>query len=212
MPGGYAGNNNNINPATGQPLTKQDIISTTPSLQASEALMPQFDSMAQDFTDSQGQYANGLDALRTAALRKGPSQWLGMTEYSNALNAKNAREKGMNQNASNTAGAEDALAASGGLSSGARERVQEQGQKNYISMAENVQNQEQQANLGAGIQDESNRQTAVGNLTTAEEAKQKDWLTSKQQDYQNQLDIYKTQMDAWAAERQADATENAGKK
>lgn len=189
----------------------QQIVNGTPSLQVSQALMPNFDSMAQDFTDSSGQYSQGLDALRAAALRKGPSSWLSMTQFQNAANAKNAREKGINQNAANTAGAEDALAASGGLSSGARERVQEQGQKNYISMAENVANQENQGNLGAGIADEQNRQTEVGQLTGAEEAKQKDWMTAKQQDYQNQLDIYKTQMEAWGAEQQARATENSGK-
>lgn len=193
------------------PYTQMGIIDSTPSLQVSQALMPQFDSLSNDLTNSAGQYDNGLNALRTSALRKGPSQWLGMTQYQNALTAKNAREKGLNQNAANTAGAEDNLAASGGLSSGARERVQEQGQKNYISMDENVANQEAQSNLGADISDEQQRQAAVGNLTNAEESKQKDYLTAKQTDYSNQLDIYKTQMDAWAAEQQAQATENSGK-
>lgn len=181
-------------------------------LETSNTLRPEFDSMADNFTQSEGKYSNGLNALRDTALRKGPSQWLSMSLFQNALKQSDAKEKGMLENAGATAKARDALAAGGGLSGGARERVEEQGQKNYMSMAQDNSRQGTMADLGMRVQDESNRGAAVGALTNAEEAKQKDWLTAKQTDYQNQLDIYKTQMESIAAERQAQATENSGKK
>lgn len=207
----------NSNGQTGTPSGQQNNAYTmynpyASMIETSNTLRPQFDSMADDFTASQGQYSNGLNALRDQALRKGPSQWLSMNLFQNALKQSDAKEKGMLENAGATAKARDALAAGGGLSGGARERVEEQGQKNYMSMSQDLSRQGNMADLGMRVQDEANREGAVGALTGAEETKQKDWLTAKQTDYQNQLDIYKTQMEAIAAERQAQATENAGKK
>lgn len=178
----------------------------------SQALMPQFDSLAQDYTASQGSYDSGLNQLRSDALNKGPSALTQLSLYQQALQDAALRQKGMAQNASQTAGAEDNLAASGGMSSGARERVQEQGQKNYMSMAQNVDQQQILGGLGLRAQGEATQNQQLGQLTTDEQQQQQMWLTAKQQDYQNQLSVYQTQMQSIAAEDQAQATENSGKK
>lgn len=178
----------------------------------SQALMPQFDSLANDYTASQGSYDSGLNQLRSDALNKGPSALTQLSLYQQALQDALLRQKGMAQNSAQTAGAEDNLAASGGMSSGARERVQEQGQKNYMSMAQNVDQQQILGGLGLRAQGEATQNQQLGQLTTDEQQQQQMWLTAKQQDYQNQLSVYQTQMQSIAAEDQAQATENSGKK
>lgn len=178
----------------------------------SQALMPNFDSLANDFTSSEGQYDSGLNQLRSEALSNAPSAATQLALYQQSLQDQILRQKGMAQNAGQTASAEDNLAASGGMSSGARERVQEQGQKNYMSMAQNLDQQQVLGGLGVREQGLQTQNQQLGALTGDEQQQQQMWLTAKQQDYQNQLSVYQTQMQSIAAEDQAEATENAGKK
>lgn len=191
------------------------------------AYVPSYDpntmSMTGNLKELYPEYTKGFNAFRDQALRKGPSQWLNMSRAANALKMQDAREKAQLETAGDTASAMDNLAASGGLSSGARERVQEQGQKNVMSMSQDLTRQGNLADLNMSVQDETNRVAELGSLTGMEDTKLKDWTTAKNQDVTNvsnerqrlndyNLRKYQARMEALAAERQAQATENAGKK
>lgn len=174
-----------------------------------KSLMPQFDQ--------------GFNKYRDEALNNGPSAWLNMSRSKNALDMQGAKEKMALENAGQTASARDNLASIGGLSSGARERTAEQGQKNYMAMSQDLSRQGTVADMGLGVQDESNRIGKLQNLTGMEETKMNDWQNAKGQDVSNAMNenraqnefamnMYNTQMTALAAQRQAEATENSGKK
>lgn len=191
------------------------------------AYAPTYDANTMSMTDVlkelSPEYTKGFNAYRDEALRKGPSRWLNMSMANNALKMADAREKAKLETAGETASAMDNLAAMGGISSGARERIQEQGQKNAMSMSQDLTRQGNLADLNMGVQDETNRIGQLTNLTGMEDTKLKEWESAKQTDYTNisnerqrlndyNLKKYQARMEALAAERQAQATENAGKK
>lgn len=168
-------------------------------------------------------YSMGFNQQRDEALQKGPSNWLSMSRMANDAKIADQIEKGRGVVAGNTATAKNALAAGGGLSSGARERAEEQGQKNFMSMTQDNVRQGNLNDLSMNVQDEQNRIGKLQNLTTTEQGRMKDWQQAKQVDDTNLLnenarknqfnmDKYKAQMEAWAANKQADATSNSSKK
>lgn len=169
------------------------------------------------------QYSQGFNALRSQALNQGPSTWLNMSQMQNQMKMEDALNKGHQSVAAATAGGENALAAGGGLSSGARERLQEQGGVNTMNMDQGVQRTGMEQNLGLESQDQSNRVSQLNNLVSDENTKQGQWnqafqsdVTNQQHnvDQQNQFNMnqYNTQMQAWGAQQQANATANSGKK
>lgn len=125
-----------------------------------------------------------------------PSRWLGMSQFKNDLEQQDQREKALRQSRGAASAAEDALAARGGLSSGARERVQEGAMKNYLGMAQDITRQGNINDLNMNITDMQSQQQA------------------HQRDVQNQMseigrmnefnkNVYDQQMEAEAADRSA---------
>lgn len=179
-------------------------------------------SMTKNLESLYPQYNRGFNQFREEALRSGPSKWLRMSQTQNDLRQRDSKERGKLEIAANTAGAKNALAASGGLTSGARERASEQGQKNFMSMAQDVGRQDSIADIGMTIQDESNRVGQLAQLPGMEMTHLKEWEGAKEKDINNtmqeqqrlnqyNMDLYKTRMETWAASKQANATENSGK-
>lgn len=169
------------------------------------------------------QFNKGFNVLRDEALRKGPSNWLSMSLTNQALKSRDKKEKATLETAGQTAKAHDALAAIGGLSSGARERVQEQGQKNVMSMNQDLSRSDSLGELDMQVADEGNRVDKLNKVTGLEMGHLKEWENAKSRDTdlamrekerlsQYNMDIYKTRMEAMASQRQAEATENSGKK
>lgn len=167
------------------------------------------------------QYDSGFNELRSQALNKGPSSWLNMSQLHNQMQLDDALNKGQQTSAASTAGQESALAAGGGLSSGARERVQEQGGNNLMSMNQNLQRTNQEQNLGLQTTDQGNKIGQLNSLVGAENTKQNQWNDAFKTDVsageqnvaQNNafnMNLYGDQLTALAAQQQAAATAASG--
>lgn len=166
---------------------------------------------------------SGMNAFREQALRKGPSAWATLSKQQQAALQGNQRESGAKEVASQTAQAEDNLASRGGLSSGARERAATEGSKNYLAMSQDLARQGNLNDLQIGVNDEQNRIQQLGMLPGMEmqqagmfeDARGKDIANTTAENARRNAynqNIYDQQMGAWGANRQAQATENAGKK
>lgn len=147
----------------------------------------------------------GYNASQDEALRKGPSAWSGMANNMANLKEADARERGAGEIAGQTAKARSDLAAQGGLSSGARERIAEGGAKNYMAMSQDLARQGLSNETQVGMQDEQNRINNLGNFTGMEATK-----GNNAADYA--MRQYEAKMKGWAANEQANATANSGKK
>lgn len=223
--GGYATANGAL-PANAQPIVDPSNpyysgMPTTPGFSpiynaSTQALSPGYDQ--QVAANSQG-----FDAFRDQALRQGPSAWATTALQQQALESENQKEKGIESTAGANAAANDSLAAQGGMSSGARERVAEGGEKNMLDMNQNVSRQENLNNLQIGMNDNQNKMQELSQLPGMEQSRVNAWETTKQGDLSNQLaenkslndynqNIYNQQMNAWAADKQAKATASSGKK
>jgi hypothetical protein len=187
-------------------------------------------------SDIQGQLSGinpdttALSKFRAEATRTGPSAWSALMRQQQAEGADTSRARGAQELAGQTAQANAGLAMRGGLTSGARERVAKSGARDYLNMSQDVARQQGVNNLQVGINDEQNRiqqlsmepgmenaNAGIGldKLRLYGQAKQIDTAntmknTSALNDYN--MDRYKTQMGAWAADQQATATQNSGKK
>lgn len=166
---------------------------------------------------------SGFNAYKEQAMRKGPSAWATLATQDQALQAKKMRDQGASQANAQTAQAEDDLSARGGLSSGARERATIEGSKNYLSMAQSAGQTENLNDMQIGMNDEQNRIQQLSALPGMEQQQAGMFESAKNNDIQNAIQennrvnqynqtLYGQQMDAWAANRQAEATQNSGKK
>jgi hypothetical protein len=184
-----------------------------------------FDPKTMSLTDYlEGKYDKGaLNMYKQQAMRKGPSSWAKLALVEQGGKEASAREKAAAQSNAQTAQAQDELAAKGGLSSGARERAVTEGAKNYLAMSQDLAKQGAENALQIGMNDEQNRIQQLSALPGMEmqqagmyeQARGKDVAnTLAENDRRNQYnkDMYSQQMSAWAANRQAQATENSGKK
>lgn len=176
----------------------------------------------------------GLDqsvkSFQDLADRQGPSAWATLANQQQNALAENARERGAGETNASTAAALDQLGSSGGITSGARERVAEAGQKNYMNMNQDVSRQNTLNQLQIGVNDQQNKMQEMGMLPGMEmQALQPEfqkanmWEGAHAGDIQNQIgsneyanqwnqNLYNQQMSAWAANQQAKATANSGKK
>lgn len=172
----------------------------------------------------------GLDAFRDLALRKGASPWARLSNQKQFAEEVDARERARREGAGQSAQARTMLAMRGGLGSGARERLARAGVSNTVGASQDVARQGGLNRLAIGIQDEQNRIGTLSQLPgmegakyNADLAKENIWNQSKNNDLnrlmaenqsKNQFNqsTYQQRMQAWAADRQATATENAGKK
>lgn len=210
-------------PYYGMPGLPQYVNQYDPATMAlAPGLKSQLDSINLDPT--------ALNAFKTQALRTGPSQWANLATNQQMAQEAGQRENAAKQSNSQTAQAEDRLAASGGLSGGARERAQTEGGKNYLNMSQDLGRQGNLNRLQIGINDESNRIQQLGQLPGMElSALQPEFQKAQMLEGANQADlgaqiaanqaknaynsnIYSQQMNAWGANQQANATANSGKK
>lgn len=165
----------------------------------------------------------GINAYSAEALRKGPSAWANLAKVQNAEQLEAQKEQALKQGAGQTAAAEDNIASSGGLSSGARERAAESGATNVLDMQQGLQKQGNENDLQIGINDEQNRISQLGALPGLENEAiqplfQKADIISNAEAQQNaaentfNMNLYNTQMGAWGAQQTANAISNSGKK
>lgn len=142
--------------------------------------------------------------LTQLGLNQGLSPWALLAEQQQEQLKENAQSQGAQSVAGQTAQTDAGLEANGGLSSGARERAAEGGAKNYISMVQSTGQQANANDMQIGMNDEQNKIQQLGTAANIEGQN----ATAANSYNQN---AYNTQMQAWAANQQANATENAGK-
>lgn len=100
---------------------------------------------------------DALKKLREIGLSEGPSKWADLQTQSQKQQEMNAATNAATGNRGATAAGLGNLARSGGLSSGARERLQEQGSRDLAMGQQNIANQGIMARLGIASQDEQNK-------------------------------------------------------
>jgi hypothetical protein len=171
----------------------------------------------------------GLDQFRQEALRKGPSVWANLANEQQYAQEGAQKDRAVAQSRAGVRTAEADLASKGGLSSGARERIARSGGRDLLAVGQDTARQGNLNRLQIGVNDEQNRISELGMLPGMEtsafnSAMQKEgaWDSARKQDIANSIEennrrnqynqnVYGQQMSAWAANRQAQATENAGK-
>lgn len=203
--------------------TGNSLYDSIPSPGYHAAYDPKAMSMADYLSSVYGDNSQGYDAFKQEALRSGPSRWLNMSLLQGDLKERTQRENAGREANAATMGSLDKLASTGGLSTGARERAVEAGAKNYLGMSQGLQREGNINDIGLRIQDEGNRMGMLSALPGMEQTRVNTWQTARTNDVQNQLeeanrlnqynkDLYTARLEAAAAERQANATENSGKK
>lgn len=150
------------------------------------------------------QSSDAFQKMKQSAFNKSMNPWAMLAIARQKKAMEDNIEKGSKRVAGQTAQAEGNLAMRGGLSSGARERIAEEGQKNFLDMTQDLNRQGSLNELQIGIADAENKMKQQGQVTglEAEDVKARNAYMEN---------LYNQQMEAWAAERQAEATENSGK-
>lgn len=172
----------------------------------------------------------GLDKFRQEALRRGTSPWANLMNKKQYQEEMGAIDRAKQEARSGRAQAESDLARTGGLTSGARERAGLASQRNMLNMSQDASRQGNLNRLQIGINDESNRIAQLGQLPGMENqlyqnqfAKEQAWAKARDQDIQRQIaeqnarnefnmKNYQNQLQAGAAQQQAQATRDSGSK
>jgi hypothetical protein len=172
----------------------------------------------------------GLDKFKSDALRSSPSQWAQLADAQSYAQEAGQKDRAVTQSRAGVNQAEADLASKGGLSAGARERVARGGAKDLLNVGQDTARQGNLNRMQIGVNDEQNRISMLGQLPGMENQVYQDQLqkenmfdTAQQTDEQRAMEenqnrnsynqnLYNQQMQAWAANRQAQATENSGKK
>jgi len=172
----------------------------------------------------------GLDKFRGEATRSGPSFWASLMTNKSLAEEAQAKDRAVSQSRAGVRTAEADLASKGGLSSGARERIARSGARDLLAVGQDVARQGNLNRMQIGVNDEQNRIQQLSMLPGMESSAYNDALkkesmwdaarksdidaavqeNARRQQYNNM--VYQEQMRAWAANRQAQATENSGKK
>lgn len=160
-----------------------------------------------------------LTMLEQNAMRSGPSAWAQMSNAQQNTLAAQANDLARARGNSQTADTQSRLAQQGGLTSGARERAAEAGQKDTTAAIQGNDKQNSLNQMQVGINDEQNRISQLGQLPGMELESLKPFQMDVQNniasaDKANQYNLAQQQMynQAIAANQQANATENSGKK
>jgi len=143
--------------------------------------------------------------LKKRAMSKGQSPWAGMAASKQALLASQGMDKAAQMAGSQAAQAQGNLAATGGITSGARERIIGDQARNYLDAASGIGRAKDTALLDIGMEDAKQKLGLLGQVGNLE---MKD-VDAKNQYEQN---LYNQKMQAWAAQQQAQATRDSGKK
>lgn len=179
--------------------------------------MPAFQSI----TDANGnllpQYAlqgKGNVAMDPNIATNNP--WAQMMLQQSKMQTGQQLDQAAAQGTAGTTNAWDQLAARGGLSSGARERVARLGANNAMATAQGIRNTGAQSQLGV-LSNATDKQAALDTSNRAyntgiDQVNLQSQLANKQEQEQYNMNKYNTQMGIWAANQQANATAHSGKK
>lgn len=143
------------------------------------------------------------DFLKGQATNTAMNPWALMALKKSKLDMLDQIEKSKMEAGSATALAEDNIAARGGLSSGARERAQTEGVKNLLSMTQDARRTGAKNELQIGMEDAGQKAKMLTQLGAIEQ----DDVTGQNSYNMNK---YGTEMNTWAAGKQAEATAAAG--
>lgn len=186
--------------------------------------------MAMELTNSIPSDRRGIDQFRAEALKKGPSAYAMLANKMQNESALKARDRAAKESASTAEGAGNALAMRGGATGGARERIATSAADNLMNLNQDISSQDTMNRLQIAANDEQNHMSRLGMLPGLENTasapdfqKAQIQLGARGQDIgravgekqgQNLFDMtaYQEAMKSWAANRQANATENSGKK
>jgi hypothetical protein len=161
-------------------------------------------SMMQQALGEYPAYSSTFDPS-TMSLANQVSGWVPLARQMQQMKRSDMVGKGAAEAGAAAAKARTDLASHGGLTGGARERVAENSQNDYMNMMQGAAHDTAQNELQIGVQDAQNIANAKNSdITNA----------MKENDAKNNynMNLYQTKMQAIAADRQAQATENSGKK
>lgn len=191
---------------------------------------PQFGSILNDAGILQDQYrlnrqldTRGLDAFRERALNTGESAWARMARQQQEMQRQGSLEAADAQTAGASAQARSSLASRGGLSGGAQLALARSGMRDLMNSKQGINRQAMTNDMNIGIEDEKQRLAALQALPGMENQAFATQLDQDKYNMQNtlqqitdkrnfELDAWKQKMQVLASNRQAEATENAGKK
>lgn len=167
--------------------------------------------------------SRGLDAFRERALSTGESPWAAMMKQQQEMQRQGALESADAQSAGASAQAMSSLASRGGLSGGAQLALARSGARDLMNAKQGINRQAMTNNMNVGIEDEKNRLLALQALPGMENQafsiqtdQDKYNITNALQQIGDKrtydLDAWKKRMEVMASNKQAEATENAGKK
>jgi hypothetical protein len=158
-----------------------------------------------------------MDQFRKEALREGPSRYATLANQQQDTLSMNAKQSAADQNAGSIAQGQNNLAMSGGLDSGARERLQTKGNQNLLDMNQKINQTSANNKMQIGMNDEQNRVSQLGQVpgmqnqqNQAAEFNVGNAINEGNTANTYKYGIYNTQMKGYAAGQQAAATQNSG--
>lgn len=133
------------------------------------------------------QNSGGYNKFRDFALAKGPSSYANAQNRALRLNNISGKDSLARATQGQNALAMGNLAAQGGLSSGARERTVQAGQKSYVDGAQDLSRSNALAMLNVGAQDQGQKLNALGALPGMEQSRVSGWNDARSKDVANQM-------------------------
>ncbi len=160
------------NPYQGAPTAPSYTSGYNPSMATLPGLETAMDQNQLDKT--------GLNKFTQEATRTGPSSWAQMANNQQDVQKNQAIDAAGGQAAGQAAQAESALARSGGMSSGAQERVQRDASRGQTGAIQGITQQAGQNKMQIGMNDEKNRMSELSQLPGMEVAATQPGLAQEQ--------------------------------
>lgn len=162
----------------------------------------------------------GYNKFQEEALREGPSAYANILLDQQKLDNQNNLDALNSQYNMGLTSAFDQMSSQGGLMGGSRERIASNSIKDLLTSRQGARQDYNQNRLGILANDEQNRINQLQSLTGMEMDRNSMNLNARQSDIQNALseqdakrqdsmDSWKTQMETWASNKQADAQRSA---
>jgi hypothetical protein len=156
-----------------------------------------------------------MNAYNQEALKQGPSAWAQIANKQATDQAIMGKEQARKSAQGMAADAESNLAMKGGLGAGAQQTIQKQAMDQGMNMAQQAQDTGAR-NLASIAMDDARQHTAMlGNAANMNAGVMEGDLSRQQAENTKMnafnLGRYQSQMAAWGAGKQADATANSGK-
>jgi hypothetical protein len=164
-----------------------------------------------------------MDAYKRRAMATGASPWASMMLDKRALEQSNALQDADARGASGAAQARTQLAARGGLTGGARERVAQAMGRERMATGQDIRRQGEISRYDILTKDDQQKNDMLGRvpgmedsrnqlLTQAEQFNATNNIGEKRAGDLARINEYNEKMKGWAADRTAQAQENSGKK